>query len=220
MRELIRYCPECDTAVYKNDVGSDGKGWCALHGEVIPYVREGDEGTGYENIPLPQPNGFTPRVWSPDVGEYVVVGSDAWREWQSQNRVPSVNETEGYPDDNPKTVFGVKKLPLHLVPPSASAYLAMAFSDGAGKYGPYNWREKHITASVYYAAMRRHIDAWYDGEENATDSNLPHLAHAIACIAMIIDSTELGIMNDDRPPPGTFAKILRDWTNRLEGEKE
>ncbi len=123
---------------------------------------------------------------------------------------------EAYPDNNPKTQFGVKKLPLHLVPPAATAFLAMAFADGAKKYGPYNWREKTISASVYYSAALRHLTAWWDGEENAPDSGYPHLAHALACLAMIVDVTTLedkAKFNDDRPLPGGIPKLIKDYGN-------
>ena len=70
-----------------------------------------------------------------------------------------------YPDNNPKTALGILKVPLHLVPPSAKHYLALAFKDGAAKYGPYNWRDKTVSSSVYVAAAGRHIDAWWDGED-------------------------------------------------------
>ena len=59
----------------------------------------------------------------------------------------------GYPDDNPKTAIGVTKVPLHLVPPSAKHFLAMALADGAKKYGPFNWREHAISVSTYVAAV-------------------------------------------------------------------
>lgn len=71
----------------------------------------------------------------------------------------------GYPDGNPKTAAGACKVPLHLVPPSATHYLALAFKDGAEKYGPYNWREKGVSASVYIAAAMRHMDAYRDRED-------------------------------------------------------
>lgn len=120
---------------------------------------------------------------------------------------------DSYPDNNPKTQFGVKKLPLHLVPPSANAALASAFADGAEKYGPYNWREKSISSSVYYAALQRHIMAWWDGEELAEDSGVEHLAHAMACIALIIDSKSINMLNDDRPIKGSINIIIKDYSN-------
>ena len=54
-----------------------------------------------------------------------------------------------YPDDNPKTSLGIKKAALENVPPIVLAYLADAFSEGARKYGAYNWREKTVSSSVY-----------------------------------------------------------------------
>lgn len=113
----------------------------------------------------------------------------------------------GYPDNNPKTVLGVSKVPLHLVPPSCKHALAEAFADGANKYGPYNWREKTVSASIYVAALQRHMDAWWDGEDVATDSGVPHLSHAMACIAIIVDAMSVGKLNDDRPLRGAAPEL-------------
>lgn len=120
----------------------------------------------------------------------------------------------GYPDNNPKTMFGLKKCPLHLVPPVATAFEAMAFKDGATKYGPYNWRAHKISASVYYAAAMRHLQSWWDGEELAADSGVHHLAHARACLAMVLDATMLGMINDDRPPKGGLPNALIAFTEK------
>lgn len=121
-----------------------------------------------------------------------------------------------YPDNNPKTMIGASKVPLHLVPPSAKHYLAMALADGARKYGPYNWRKAPISVSVYKAALERHVDAFWDGEDLAEDSKVHHLAHAMACIALMLDSISLGIINDDRPPPGTVAELQKTFAKTKE----
>lgn len=106
-----------------------------------------------------------------------------------------------YPDNNPKTLVGLTKAPLHLVPTRIFYWLADAFGNGAKKYGPFNWREKKkISASVYYAAALRHLTAWYEREQNAQDSGVHHLAHASACLAMIADVEGTALFNDDRPP--------------------
>lgn len=120
----------------------------------------------------------------------------------------------GYPDDNPKTQFGMRKIPLEYVPPSAIHALARAFADGGRKYGPYNWREKTISSSVYYGAALRHIMAWWDGEDAASDSGLSHLDHALACLAMIVDGQSVGKLNDNRPPKGTAGKMQKDWLEK------
>jgi hypothetical protein len=62
------------------------------------------------------------------------------------------NETIGvqnsYPDDNPKSVVGITKPPINLIPPTGIIVEAMAFKFGASKYGPFNWREKGVAASI------------------------------------------------------------------------
>ena len=112
-----------------------------------------------------------------------------------------------YPDDNPKTAVGAKKAPLHLVPPSAIHYLAMAFKDGARKYGPYNWRDQKVSSSVYVGAAMRHIGAWWDGENLSQDALVEHLAHVMACCAIILDAASVGMLNDDRPSRGASAEL-------------
>lgn len=103
------------------------------------------------------------------------------------------------PDDNPKTAFGLAKCPLHLVPPLAIHQEAEVFALGAKKYGPYNWREKTVSVSVYYAAALRHIMAYWEGEDADPESGVTHLAHVRACMAILIDAESRGKLNDDRP---------------------
>lgn len=123
------------------------------------------------------------------------------------------------PDNNPKTVLGITKVPMHLVPPSAKIALAEAFADGARKYGPYNWREKKVSASVYIAAANRHMDAWWDGEEVSSDALVHHIDHAMACLAIIKDAMSIGMLNDDRPFKGA-ASVLQDTFQKNNKNKE
>ena len=112
-----------------------------------------------------------------------------------------------YPDGNPKTQLGVTRVPLNLVPPSAKHYLAEAFADGAMKYGPYNWRGEAVSASIYYAAAQRHMDAWWDGEDLSQDAKVHHLGHAMANMAILLDAMTVGAMKDDRPARGAAANL-------------
>ena len=116
-----------------------------------------------------------------------------------------------YPDNNPKTLLGAQKAPLHLVPPSSIYYLSLGFKDGGIKYGPYNWRDSRVSASIYVAAAKRHIDAWFDGQEVASDSKVQHLAHAMACLAIILDAKSVGMLNDDRPTKGAMPTLLDNF---------
>ena len=117
---------------------------------------------------------------------------------------------------NPKDLLGIQKVPLHLVPASSTIYQALAMADGAEKYGPYNWRENKVIASIYIAACMRHLEAWYDSsEECADDSEIPHLGHALACIGIIVDAFETGNLKDDRPVPGAAARLLKKWAKHF-----
>ena len=119
--------------------------------------------------------------------------------------IPCFNLPEG---TNPKDLLGVKKVQLHLVPPSSIIYEALAFEDGANKYGPYNWRKNKVILSIYIDALLRHVFAYFDGEDNAPDSKKPHLAHAKACLGVLIDALETGNLIDDRPNKGKAAELL------------
>jgi dATP/dGTP diphosphohydrolase len=99
---------------------------------------------------------------------------------------------------NPKDLLGFKKVDLSLVPSIAIYHEACAFMDGARKYGPFNWRDNAVLARVYIAAAQRHIDYWAAGEEIAKDSGYHHLAHARACLAILLDAQETGNLIDNR----------------------
>lgn len=115
---------------------------------------------------------------------------------------------------NPKDLLGVKKPQLDLIPITSMVYQAIAMADGAKKYGAYNWREKKVKASIYYAAAMRHMAAWFNGEEVAKDSLKPHLAHAIANIGILIDAYESGNLINNRPIAlASVEDLLAKWTN-------
>lgn len=116
-------------------------------------------------------------------------------------------------ETNPKDLIGSDKLPLHLWPASATAIGCLGLLDGVGKYGRMNWREHGASASVYVAACKRHLDAWFEGEDSAQDSGVPHLAHALACLAIIVDSQATGKLIDDRAYKGEgYLKLVEELT--------
>lgn len=117
---------------------------------------------------------------------------------------------------NPKDRCGIKKVSLSKFPMTALAHGAHAMMDGAYKYGPYNWRENAVISSIYIDAALRHIGFWFDGEENAEDSDVHHLGHAIACIAIILDAQTTCNLIDDRPKRGEFREVLRHIADVIE----
>jgi hypothetical protein len=111
---------------------------------------------------------------------------------------------------NPKDLMGAKKIDLSLFPDVAVLYGALAMNDGAHKYGPYNWRTKHVRATVYITAARRHLLAWAAGEEIAEDSGVHHLGHVLGCIAILLDAQVTGALIDDRYTSAAVTKLLAD----------
>ena len=104
-----------------------------------------------------------------------------------------------YPDDNPKTALGAAKPKLSDTPTIAIRELGQVMSMGAAKYGRFNWRDKTVSSSVYYDAALRHMMAWFDGEDMDPESGLSHLAHVMACMAILRDAADRGKLNDNRP---------------------
>lgn len=100
---------------------------------------------------------------------------------------------------NPKDILGTKKVSLTCVPPISIAHEARAMMDGARKYGPYNWRDKKVSARIYVDACMRHLLSWFEGEQYAPDSGVHHLGHAKACLGILLDAETTGNLIDDRP---------------------
>ena len=111
---------------------------------------------------------------------------------------------------NPKDLFGAVKVPLSKLPAVAVAHAAHAMMDGAEKYGAYNWRDKAVIASIYVDAAKRHIDNWNEGQRAAKDSEVHHLGHAIACLAIILDAEANVSLIDDRPAGNEVADRVFD----------
>lgn len=57
---------------------------------------------------------------------------------------------------------------------------------GAKKYSENNWMKVPDSKHRYFDATMRHIDAWWKGETYDSESGLPHLAHAAACILFLL----------------------------------
>ncbi len=85
-----------------------------------------------------------------------------------------------------------------LIPPEVELEVAKAFTHGAKKYPPGNYR-LGTRWGRYLAAARRHLSAWHLGETNDGESGLNHLAHAIASLSMLLTLQLTGAGEDDRP---------------------
>lgn len=110
---------------------------------------------------------------------------------------------------NPKDAIGSTKLPLHLWPAEATAMGCLGMLEGAAKYGRNNFIAGNgVIASIYVDAAKRHLDAWFAGEECSHDVGGPHLGNALATIAILVKAQAHGRLVDDRdysPEPGGAA---------------
>lgn len=163
------------------------------------------------------------------IGSWVCEICEGWDKWERDPEIArfqeEVNSYTGanpdmvivddvYPDDNPKTILGEAKPPITPCPPSALLHLGRAMADGKRKYGSMNWRDKRVSSNVYVDAAFRHLMAWWDGEEEAEDSGVHHLGHVMACMAILLDALSVGNLNDNRPTPGKFPELVKQYTQR------
>lgn len=103
-------------------------------------------------------------------------------------------------ETNPKDALGCKKPPMSTVPGPVLYELGAAMLEGACKYGRHNYRVIGVRASIYFDAAFRHLMDWWEGEDLDPDSGLPHLAKAMACLAILRDADIRDMLQDDRPP--------------------
>lgn len=131
--------------------------------------------------------------------------------------VPARPEDANGPDEgatkpsNPKDIIGARKLDMGNVPDALVAGAAVALLEGALKYGRFNWRIAGVRASIYHAALRRHLAKWWNGQDCDAATRVHHLDNAAACIAILRDAEVYGKLTDDRPPspkPDATAELI------------
>lgn len=179
-----------------------------LRGGVRPAAEPVKHIDRHGVVPPNPPHALPSDAWT---GRTAVAQHDdiAWQKGEITNDQVDAKPT------NPKDLVGSNKVPMHLWPTTATTLGAMALLDGALKYGRSNYRAIGIRASIYYDAALRHLQLWFEGEELDPDSGLPHLAHALACLAVIVDAQAAGKLNDDRMVAGGLRELLDELTPQV-----
>lgn len=149
---------------------------------------------------------WKPKKEQTDMSAFKRTNDPYWRP------IPEVEDTK---PTNPKDRAATSRLDISLFPETAVVYGALGCTEGDLKYGGYNWRVAGVLASVYYAAARRHMMKWFNGEECDPKTGVPHLASALSCIAIIIDAKEKNMLKDDRPPVNDVSKILDNFEQKV-----
>lgn len=125
------------------------------------------------------------------------------RQFQVNVPVSEQYQWDGDPrgkDSNPKDAIGSRKVGLSMLPRQVLYEVALAMLEGSLKYARHNYRIAGVRASVYYDANGRHLDAWWEGQDNDPGSGLHHIVKAIASLVVLRDSMLAGNWSDDRPP--------------------
>lgn len=96
--------------------------------------------------------------------------------------------------------FDNGKSEYHLIPSLALEEISKAFTYGAKKYGEYNWANgQGIQKGRYFSACLRHLWAFWRRKENDDESKVSHLAHAGACLLILLEMHLLNKGLDNRP---------------------
>jgi hypothetical protein len=114
---------------------------------------------------------------------------------------------------NPKTATGNLKRPQGCVSQAVVAELGVAMMEGDRKHGRHNYRAAPVLASIMFDATRRHLDDWWEGEDDDSDSGLSHVTKAIASLTVLRDAMIFGTFEDDRPPK------VPEWHKKFLDEK-
>lgn len=132
--------------------------------------------------------------------------------------------TSSEPPKNPKDIIGATKPPQHCVPLPVLWEVGMGMFEGGWKYQDHNYRVIGVQASAYLDATRRHLDAWWEGEDIDPKSGLHHVTKAISGLFVLRDCMMQSAAGapvefiDDRPPKSyvTMEDMERQFAEMLE----
>jgi len=89
--------------------------------------------------------------------------------------------------------YDTEKLRFDLIPKGTIKEIVKVLTFGSKKYADDNWQVVPGKRKRYYAALMRHIDAWWTGEINDPETKLSHLAHAGCCILFLLWVEKRGV---------------------------
>jgi len=139
------------------------------------------------------------------------------REWRAAVRKVVNNRENIIKDSNPKDAIGMSKIPLgSVIPGQVLVGMALGMLEGACKYRRHNYRVVGVRASVYYDAAKRHLDAWWEGQDMDGEAAIPihHLDKLLSDIAVLRDAMLQDKCFDDRPPPVKNQRWIQEANAR------
>lgn len=127
------------------------------------------------------------------------------------NEVRSVSSTGGEK--------GTKDERFDLLPWGSLAKIARHFGEGAKKYDDHNWRRGYEW-SKSFAALQRHLTAFWEGEDIDEETGSPHLAAAGFHILVLLEYMDTHPDFDDRykkPETNPLGEVFTDELPEVDG---
>lgn len=136
--------------------------WVLADGRDVAQLFDVDD------IELIEPDFEWEPEWAhiPTYGEAVVVDLAIERERRQSSEQRMVSPTGGEKGAKPEV--------FDQVPPEIELALARHFGIGASKYDAHNWRRGYDW-SLSYNALRRHLAAFWAGEDTDAETGSPHI---------------------------------------------
>jgi hypothetical protein len=185
--------------------------------ELITALKEANNmnGSEYEQIQLAKIVNKIEAV--PEVKSDVVYHHPNFGPVHVQFVSEEIDPVEEGLEPHPKRETAIKhdsgKPRMSLISPIASFKLAEVMTDGESKYNAHNWRNGFKWSRIVDAALR-HIEIWNAGMDKDPDSGRSNLAHAAACIMMLLEFEETHKELDDR------YKLPDEILNKLYPKKD
>lgn len=101
--------------------------------------------------------------------------------------------------------FDAKKMRYDLLLEEAEEELVAVLTFGCEKYEAHGWRKVDDRTARYYAALRRHLAKWRQGERLDPETGLLHLAHALCCLLFLLQ----GSLEEDPLPQRVEDRLAR-----------
>jgi len=83
------------------------------------------------------------------------------------------------------------------MPTIAEDFICQVLSNGASKYGAWNWRLTGLEVATYISAIKRHLAAIHRGEWIDPESGCPHVAHIGASCCILMDADAMGVLDKE-----------------------
>ncbi|MDQ8040641.1 DUF5664 domain-containing protein [Cellulosimicrobium sp. XJ-DQ-B-000] len=117
---------------------------------------------------------------------------------------------------------GVKPERYDLLPVEALATVARHYGVGAAKYAAHNWRGGYEW-SKSYAALQRHANAFWSGEDIDAETGSPHMAavafHALTLLTFMVEQPGFDDRCKPQPPPSPVAQAMLGKLTQLADDR-